>query len=269
MRYEQSRINIVLGGSAGLLLLVMGAAVQPDQGLDLLARFQPPSSQHWFGTDWLGRDLFNRSLYGGVSSLQLGGLSAALGGSLALLLALSCQFSQVVDEFASALVNAVVSVPHLLLLIMISLAVGGGHQGVILAVALTHWPRLFRLLRSEMMQLRTADWIHLSRKMGRSRWWISRHHVIPHLAPQFLVGMVLIVPHAIVHASAMTFLGFGLSPEQPDIGTMMAEAMPYLAGDFWWGVLFPGVMLVVLVLVIDGMARLLKKRCRLPGRGYI
>ncbi len=243
-----------------LLLIIQGSLVQPANGLDLLSRFQPPSALYWFGTDWLGRDLFNRSLYGIVSSLQLGFLSALLGSVVALAIAICCQFSQSVDYLASVLVNALCSIPHLLLLIMISFALGGGRRGVILAVALTHWPRLFRLLRSEIMQVRSANWFRLSRKMGKSRWWVSRYHLLPHLVPQFLVGMALIVPHAIVQASAMTFLGFGLSPEQPDIGTMMAETMPYLAGDFWWIILFPGMVLLGTVLMIDFAARQLKAR---------
>ncbi|WP_263080269.1 ABC transporter permease [Endozoicomonas sp. Mp262] len=243
---------------AGLVLVVIGSFTQPANGLDLLARFQPPSTLHWFGTDWLGRDLFNRSLYGIASSLQLGFLSALLGSMIALIMALGCQFSLVMDYLTNVLVNALCSVPHLLLLIMLSFALGGGRRGVIVAVALTHWPRLFRLLRSEIMQVRRTNWVRLSRKMGKSRWWVSRYHLFPHLAPQFLVGIVLIIPHAIIQASAMTFLGFGLSPEQPDIGTMMAEAMPYLVGDFWWGILFPGMVLLGAVLMIDYSARRLK-----------
>ena len=130
---------------------------------------------------------------------------------------------------------------------MISVALGKGLKGVIVGVALTHWPSLARLIRAEVMQLKESPYIQIAEKMGKSRWYIARKHMLPHLLPQFLVGLVLLFPHAILHESSITFLGFGLSTEQPAIGIVLSEAMKYLVTGKWWLALFPGILLVAIV----------------------
>ena len=180
--------------------------------LDLLSRFQAPSVRHWFGTDWLGRDILLRTLQGLAGSLQIGLLSALLCGFIAFLMAVLGQLSKEINTVVTIIINALMAIPHLLLLILISLALGGERQGLIIAIALTHWPKLSRILYTELLQLRHAHWIQASLKLGKSWIWISRHHLLPHILPQLLVGTGLIIPHAILTASAMTFVGFGLSP---------------------------------------------------------
>lgn len=85
-------------------------------------------------------------------------------------------------------------VPHILLLILISVALGKGLKGVVIGVALTHWPSLARLIRAEVIQLKESPYIQISAKLGKSRWYIARKHMLPHLLPQFLVGLVLLFP---------------------------------------------------------------------------
>lgn len=84
---------------------------------------------------------------------------------------------------------------------------------MVIGVALTHWPSLARLIRAEVIQLRESPYIQISCKLGKSSWYIARKHMLPHLVPQFIVGLVLMFPHAILHESSITFLGFGLSTE--------------------------------------------------------
>ena len=136
-----------------------------------------------------------------------------------------------------------------MLLILISVAVGKGVKGVVIGVALTHWPSLARLIRAEVLQIKESPYIQIAEKLGKSKWYIARKHIIPQLLPQFIVGLILIFPHAILHESSVTFLGFGLSTEQPAIGIILSEAMKYLVTGKWWLALFPGIFLVVTVIL--------------------
>lgn len=106
-------------------------------------------------------------------------------------------------------------IPHTVLLILISFAYGKGLKGVLIGVAVTHWTGLARIIRSEVLQIRSQQYIEVSRKLGHSSWWITVNHILPHMIPQFIIGLILMFPHAIMHESSLTFLGYGLSPEQP------------------------------------------------------
>ena len=99
----------------------------------------------------------------------------------------------------------------------------------------------------------------VSRKLGHSSWWITVNHILPHMIPQFIIGLILMFPHAIMHESSLTFLGFGLSPEQPAVGIILSESMKYLSTGMWWLAFFPGLMLVIIVLLFDRLGENLKK----------
>ncbi|WP_201742218.1 ABC transporter permease [Mangrovicoccus ximenensis] len=122
---------------------------------------------------------------------------------------------------------------------------------MILAVAVSHWPRLARILRAELKQVQAAPFVETSLALGRSRLHVARHHILPHLAPQILVGGLLMFPHAILHEAGLTFLGFGLEPSRPAIGVMLSEAMRHLSAGRWWLGLFPGAMLMAMVLAFE------------------
>ena len=109
------------------------------------------------------------------------------------------------------LIDLVMGIPHTVLLILISFACGKGLKGVLIGVAVTHWTGLARIIRSEVLQIRSQQYIEVSRKLGKSSWWITVHHILPHMIPQFLIGLILMFPHAIMHESSLTFLGFGLT----------------------------------------------------------
>ena len=149
-------------------------------------------------------------------------------------------------------------VPHILLIILISLALGKGFSGVVAGVALSHWTALARLLREEVLQLRQAPYFQMSLRLGVSG--IFHRHLLPHLLPQLLTGLILQFPHAILHEAGVTFLGFGLSPEQPAIGIILEESLNGLTTGRWWLALFPGLALIltaVLFHVIGEQLRLL------------
>lgn len=243
----------------GLCLLFFGLVIASgwllgDAGLRtaLEQRNQPPSLAHPFGTDWLGRDMLTRTLHGLRLSLGVGLLAAVVSALLgALLGTLAAVVGGVVDTAIVWIVDVFFSLPHLVLLILIAFATGGGASGVVIAVALTHWPGLARVIRAEVLQLRSADYVQLSARLGHTPPWVARHHMLPHIVPQFLVGLILLFPHAILHEAALTFVGIGLSPHAPAIGVILSEAMRHLSTGYWWLAALPGAALLVAVLMFD------------------
>ena len=206
--------------------------------------------QHLFGTDWMGRDMLARTLSGLSLSIRIGILTAVVSAAVALLLGTaSVVLGRKADAVISWCIDLVMGIPHILLVMLISLACGRGFVGVVAGVSLSHWPSLARVIRGELMQLRQAPYILVAEKMGVSKLQNVKRHMLPHLLPQFLTGMILLFPHAILHESSVTFLGFGLSSEQPAIGVILSESMQYLTTGKWWLALFPGLALVLVVVL--------------------
>lgn len=218
----------------------------------LTERMLAPGWAHLFGTDWLGRDMFARTLKGLRLSLFVGLTAALCSALIAAVLGLVAGVGgKAADTAVCWLVDVALATPHLVLLILISFACGGGAKGVIIAVAALHWPTLTRVIRAEVLQIRNSDYVRLSRRLGRGPLHIALRHACPHLLPQFLVGLLLLFPHAILHAAGLTFLGFGLSPHTPAIGVLLAESMRYLSAGMWWLAVAPGLALVITVLAFD------------------
>ncbi|SFS70108.1 ABC transporter permease [Paenibacillus sp. 453mf] len=240
--------------SAGFLaaILLLGSLL-PEQAAhtSLSERNLVPGAGHFFGTDWLGRDMFNRTLKGLAYSIQVGLTAAVCSSLIALLVGLLAAAGRRMDQALSWFIDLFMSVPHLVSLILIAFAFGGGAKGVIVAIACTHWPQLARVIRADMLQLQSADYIQVSRRLGKSRGYVALHHMLPHLVPQLLVGLLLVFPHAILHEAAITFLGLGLSPQQPAIGIILSESMKYLSAGMWWLAFFPGLALTLTVLAFD------------------
>jgi len=234
--------------------ILVGSALMGDDRIatSLLERNLLPSLAHPFGTDWLGRDMFVRTIKGLSLSIRVGLLAAGSSVLIALLLGMAAAtMGRYVDAFVSWLIDLFLGVPHLVALILISFTLGGGAKGVIIGVALTHWTSLARVIRAEILQLRTAHYISASRNFGKSRWWVATRHMLPHILPQLFVGLILVFPHAILHEASITFLGFGLSPHQPAIGIILSESMKYLSQGMWWLAVFPGLVLVAIVRAFD------------------
>lgn len=225
---------------------------ESNLSVNFMTKNLSPSWEHPFGTDWLGRDMLVRTVKGLRISLGIGMVAALCSTVLSLVLggaAATC--GRRVDALVTGIVDVVMGTPHLVLLILISFSFGGGAVGVIVAVALSHWTRLARIVRAEILQLKSADYVFLSRHLGRSTFWIARRHLLPNLLPQFLVGLILLFPHAIMHAAGLTFLGFGLPPHLPAIGVLLSEAMRYLSTGYWWLAVAPGLALLFFVKLFD------------------
>ena len=204
--------------------------------------------------------MFTRTIMGLTLSMGVGLIGAIGSTSIALILGIaSATMGKVVDRLISWLIDLFLSVPHLVTLILIAFTLGGGFKGIVLGIALTHWPSLARVIRAEVMQIRSAPFVQVSQKMGKSRWWIAIHHILPHLVPQTLVGFMLLFPHTILHEAAITFLGLGLSPHEPAIGIILSESMRYLSSGMWWLAFFPGLCLLMIVRTFDVIGENLRK----------
>ena len=243
-----------------LIIVINSLFIEPTQiKTNFSIMNQMPSFEHIFGTDWLGRDMFQRTMKGLGLSIQIGAGAAILSTIIAIALALISSFSKYLDSFIMWLVDLFLSVPHILLIIIISISLGGGALGVILGVALTHWTTLTRVLRAEIKKIKTSDYVKLSKNLGKSKWFIFRKQIFPLIISQIIVGTILIFPHAIMHEAGVTFLGFGLSPHEPAIGIILSESMKYLATGDWWLALFPGIALLIVVLLFDIAGENIKK----------
>lgn len=254
-RTGNRRQRVIIGLFLSLLFL-MGVCIagslctEAAKVTDFSRKNVMPGWPYLFGTDWLGRDMLVRTLKGMSLSIFIGIVSAGISAVIALLLGISSAvFGKKVDSVITWLIDLIMGIPHILLLILISVAVGKGVKGVVIGVALTHWPSLARLIRTEVLQLKESPYIQIAEKLGKSKWYIAKTHILPQLLPQFIVGLVLIFPHAILHESSVTFLGFGLSSDQPAIGIILSEAMKYLVTGKWWLAVFPGLFLVATVIL--------------------
>lgn len=244
-----------------LVFVYMFGIIIPDEAVSgsFLNAKQPPSWEHFFGTDALGRDLFMRTLKGLSVSMTVGIVASLISAVIAVLVGIAAATgSKHADDFVNWLIDLVMSVPHTILIILISFAFGRGLKGLLIGIAATHWCSLARLIRGEVLQLRAQQYVAVSRKLGKSSGWILIHHLLPHLVPQFFVGLILMFPHAILHEASISFLGFGLPPEQPAIGIILSESMRYLSTGMWWSAVLPGLVLVLIVLLVDQLGEHLR-----------
>lgn len=266
---EKTLISIGVFSALFLALLIFGSLL-PKEALqvDLSAKFSPPCPENPFGTDNVGRNMLLRTLKGLSLSIKVGLLCSFAGGLISLILGvLGPSLGGKADAAVSWLIDLVLSVPHTITILLIAFACGGGFKGVVIGVTLTHWPSLTRVIRAEVIQLREAEYIHVALKLGQTKLAVAREHILPHILPQLLVGIVLIFPHAILHEASITFLGFGLPPHEPAIGVILSESMKYLTSGKWWLAFFPGLSLVVISMLVDRVGKNIEKLIN-PATAY-
>lgn len=238
-------------------------------GIEYGEKLLSPGPGHIFGTDDMGRDMLFRSVKGLSTSLVIAALAAGVSSVTALAAGVAAAvFGGRTDSFINWCVDLCMGIPHLILLILISFMMGRGAKGVTVAVALTHWPELTRVVRSEVLQIRNSPYVKAAYKMGRSRIQVACEHMIPHVLPVYLIGVILLFPHAIMHEASITFLGFGLPAEEPAIGVILSESMKYISTGKWWLALFPGLMLLTAVMLFDIIGESLKRLLN-PGSGNL
>ncbi|MEU5402340.1 ABC transporter permease [Streptomyces sp. NPDC005963] len=254
--------SAVIVALVALAVLLVPPIVQLDeQSVDLSMKLQPPSWEHPFGTDDVGRDLLLRCIYGLRISLLVGLVAALVATVIGTLVgAAAAAFGGWTDRVVMRLVDTFASVPHLLLGIFIVAMFRPGVWPVVISVALTHWLSTARIVRSEVLSLRSRPHIDAAISGGASRRRVTLRHLLPGVLPQAGLAAVLMVPHAMWHESALSFLGLGLPTHQASLGNLVQTARSSLLAGDWWPTLFPGLFLIVPTLAIAGLAGIWRDR---------
>ncbi len=256
------RVSAALVAVTALAVLLVPPLVQLDQQtVDLAAKLLPPSWAHPFGTDDVGRDLLLRCVYGLRVSLLVGVVAALTATVIGTAVgAAAGALGGWADRLIMRLVDTLSSVPHLLLGIFIIAMFRPGVWPVVVSVALTHWLSTARIVRAEVLSLRSRPYIDAAVSGGASRWRVTVRHLLPGVLPQAGLAAVLMVPHAMWHESALSFLGLGLPAHTASLGTLIQGARGSLLAGQWWPTLFPGLFLIIPTLAIAGLAGVWRER---------
>lgn len=259
---------------AGVLLIVIIAAcalapfymtVDPlDQ--NLLNTYARPSAEHILGTDNLGRDILVRLLYGGRSSLAISFTGVLSGTAVGVVLGvLAGYFGGLVDTLISRLVDVLLAFPGLLLAIVVVAILGPGEQNTVVAIAIFSVPTVARMVRGEVLKIRSADYIAVCKVMGEGSARVIVRHIIPNAISQIIVNVTLQLGTAILTTSALSFLGLGVQPPAPEWGAMLSSARDVLR-SYPLPAIVPGVAITLVVvcfsLVGDGMRDALDPRLK-------
>ncbi|MFE9771713.1 ABC transporter permease [Streptomyces sp. NPDC005931] len=243
------------------VLLVPPLVPLDQQAVDLAAKLRPPGGAHPFGTDGVGRDLLLRCVYGLRVSLLVGVVAALTATVIGTAVgAAAGALGGRADRAIMRLVDTVSSVPHLLLGIFVVAMFRPGVWPVVVSVALTHWLSTARIVRAEILSLRSRPYIDAAVAAGASRWRVAVRHLLPGVLPHAGLAAVLMVPHAMWHESALSFLGLGLPAHTASLGILVQDARGSLLAGQWWPTLFPGLFLIVPTLAVAGLAGVWRER---------
>ncbi|GIF37920.1 ABC transporter permease [Actinoplanes xinjiangensis] len=246
---------LVLGVAVGAALLVPMIAPLDQSAVALGRAALPPSLPHPGGTDDLGRDVLHRSIYGLRVSLLVGVVAAlaatVIGGVVGSLAGLLGGW---VDRVLMRVVDTISALPHLLLGIFIVAMLRPGLGAVILSIGLTHWLSTARIVRSELLSLRTRPFIDAAIAGGAGRTRVLTRHLLPHVLPKIALATTLMIPHAVWHETSLSFLGLGLPPHLASLGNMINDGQRSLLTGAWWASIVPGAVIVVVTLAIAALA---------------
>jgi peptide/nickel transport system permease protein len=210
------------------------------------ASLQPPSFDHWFGTDNLGRDMLSRVIYGAQIDLMLGVVTTYISMAIGIVVgAIAGYFRGVRESVAMRLVDTLIAFPFLVLVLAIVGMVGPGLLGVYIGIIVVSWTVYARITYSEMLVLRERQFILAARTLGYSNWRILFRHAIPNLLrPNIVFSLVDVVLNLLALAS-LSYLGLGVKPPTPELGSLIAGGQPYLLTG-WWISTLPGLVIVVI-----------------------
>ena len=226
----------------------------PEEGRgepNMVNKFLPPSREHPCGTDYLGRDVLARILFGGRSSLSIGFLVVIIAVAIGIPLGAIAGYSgRWLDEVIMRLTDIWLSFPPLLLAIAIAAALGPSLTNAMIAIALTWWPWYTRLVRAQTVSLRERFFIEAARGMGVSRTTIIFRHILPNVMTPVMVQGTMDIGSAILTGAAMSFIGLGAQPPTPDWGQMVSNGRIYIMNQPWYGA-FPGLAIFLVTLAFN------------------
>lgn len=257
-------------GCAIILALIVVAifaptlAPYPPYAQELLNQLQPPSTEHFLGTDEFGRDIFSRIIYGTRFTLYIVMLVAVIAAPAGLLIGASSGYlGGWVDTLFMRITDVALAFPRLILALAFVTAFGPGLNNAILAIALTGWPPYVRIARAEALSIRKSDYIAAIELMGANKLRIILLHVVPLCLPSLFVRLTLDMAGVILIAAGLGFLGLGAQPPSAEWGVMLSSGKEYMLSA-WWVATFPGVAIFIVCmgfnLLGDGLRDILDPR---------
>ena len=270
------RNRLAMAGLVMLLLLVLVALLAnwiapfPFDRQDLANNFQPPSRGHWFGTDEFGRDILSRILFGARVSLEVGVLvvsfAVTIGGLLG---ALAGYYGGLADEAIMRAMDVLLAVPSLLLAIAIAATLGGGLFNLMIAVGISSVPGYARLVRASTLTTKGMEYIEAAKAVGASDLRIILEHILPNCAAPVIVQATLGMAFAVLMAAALSFIGLGIQPPNPEWGSMLSSGRGYIR-DYPYMTMFPGLAIMLTILALnflgDGLRDALDPKLRNGSR---
>jgi peptide/nickel transport system permease protein len=272
-QFRQSPLSMV--GLAIILVLLAIAIIGPffvpypedaSGALNIKEKLDPPTWQHLFGTDQVGRDIFTRVIVGARVSLVAGLVVIALAFTVGTLLgAVAGFFGGRVSEAIMRVTDIFLTIPDLILAMAFAAALGPGLLNVMVAVSLVWWPGYCRLARANVVALRDSQFAEAAQSIGASRSRVLLTHILPNAFPTILVKASMDIGFAVLTTAALGFIGLGTQPPTPDWGVMIADGRKYLR-EAWWFSTFPGIAILLTVLAFnllgDGLRDVMDPRAR-------
>lgn len=216
--------------------------------IDLEKWEQPPSAEHWLGTDGKGRDVLSRIMYGARISFQVAGFSVAIalvaGGLIGLC---AGYFGKWVDLALSRLTDMMFAFPDIVLALVIMAALGANRTNLMIAIGVVYTPIFARIARGAVLAVKRRPFVEAAVAMGLPQWRIMLRHVLPNILAPLLVQVTLSLAFAILAEAALSFLGLGVEADVPSWGNMLLEGKQIMR-DAWWVAVFPGVAITLAVL---------------------
>lgn len=241
-------------GAIVILVMVVTAifapviAPYPYDRVDLPQMLKAPSSEHWFGTDEFGRDIFSRIVYGARISLEVSLIAIGIAMIIGIVLgALAGYYGGVVDSIITGITDIVYSFPVSLLAIALVASLGPSLSNTILAIALVSWAGYTRIVRGQFLSLREQEFIEAAKVLGMNDIRIICKHMLPNALAPVIVLTTMEMPKAIIIESSLSFLGLGAQPPTPSWGSIISSGRSYIMEAPWIS-FFPGLMIMLLVL---------------------
>lgn len=272
-RFRRNRLSLV-GLSVLVFFIVISIfapviATHPGDAtgkVHPVERLQPPSSEHYFGTDKVGRDIFSRVLMGTPIALQVGTVIIVLAAGIGVTVGgIAGYFGGWVDELLMRITDIFLTVPALVLAVAITAALGRGIINTMIGISLVWWPGFARLTRSLVLSLREELFVEAARGLGASDLRVLFRHILPNTVSPIIVKMSTDFGFAILTAASLGFIGLGAQPPTPEWGAMINDGRAYFPEE-WWIATFPGMAIWLLVfglnLLGDGLRDLLDPRAR-------
>jgi peptide/nickel transport system permease protein len=264
------RLKWGLAAALILLLIVLVTLAAPwlapysPVEVDIQHRLGPPAwmeggkTDHWLGTDQIGRDLLSRMIYGGRVSLLIGVTAVAISSTIGVLLGLAAgYFGSKVDWIIMTLINVMLTFPFVLLALAVIAVLGPSLPNMIFVLGVAGWPIYARVVRAETMALREREFVVAGRALGMSHARIIFGQILPNLVSAITVVATLQIAQVIILESFLSFLGLGVQPPTPAWGNMLGEGRVYMLNS-WWIAAFPGAAIFVTTLVINLMGNALR-----------